>query len=284
MGRGARSFKEHYNGNSYQIKNIRIEMSTSPYVGLFGELGGGTVLENIIMCAEPGKGIIDNQYCPYSGGDGYREPVTGALAGMVWVGGNQESHITIKNCSASGYIVKYSGKIPQNSGFYRYISVGGLVGSLFSGKLENCSAANTIVVDSNDLRGFRQQLGGLVGTAGNANNNSNYSVIENCYSGGEIVPDKNETITPNYLSGGLIGNGAGHDQQQSYQGIETQINNCYTYCNISESKSNANGAVPSFNGFYYIAPNIKTTEKFSGGYYLLRDEKDPEDPDRKSVV
>ena len=278
MGRGARSFKEHYNGNSYQIKNIRIEMSTSPYVGLFGELGGGTVLENIIMCAEPGKGIIDNQYCPYSGGDGYREPVTGALAGMVWVGGNQESHITIKNCSASGYIVKYSGKIPQNSGFYRYISVGGLVGSLFSGKLENCSAANTIVVDSNDLRGFRQQLGGLVGTAGNANNNSNYSVIENCYSGGEIVPDKNETITPNYLSGGLIGNGAGHDQQQSYQGIETQINNCYTYCNISESKSNANGAVPSFNGFYYIAPNIKTTEKISGGYYLLRDEKDPEDP------
>lgn len=261
LGRAGRSFKEQYNGNSYQIKNIYIKETTSSYVGLFGELGGGTVLQNIIMSADEGKGIIDSQYQAA----GYREPVVGALAGMVWVGDGQSSNIVIKNCSASGYTVKYTGTI-SNSGFYRYISVGGLVGSLFSGKIENCSAANTVTVEYAGGLTYRQQLGGLIGTAGKTTHNTVSSTVINCYSGGKIVPDLDTTA--GYLCGGLIGNANGREDNQGMAGPEeTKIKNCYTYCNISESKGPQSN-VEEIQGYYYIATNITNQNNVKNTYYL----------------
>ena len=267
LGRAGRSFKEQYNGNSYQIKNIYIKETTSSYVGLFGELGGGTVLQNIIMSADEGKGIIDSQYQAA----GYREPVVGALAGMVWVGDGQSSNIVIKNCSASGYTVKYTGTI-SNSGFYRYISVGGLVGSLFSGKIENCSAANTVSVEYAGELTYRQQLGGLIGTAGKTTHNTVSSTVINCYSGGKIVPDLDTTA--GYLCGGLIGNANGREDNQGMAGPEeTKIQNCYTYCNISESKGPQSN-VEEIQGYYYIATNITNQNNVKKTYYLKYEGRD----------
>ena len=151
------------------------------YVGLFGEVGGGTSLKNIILTAEKGKGIIESTY----NASKFSEPVVGALIGMEWVGGGQSAQITVKNCSASGYIVRYAGQISY-SGFYRYISVGGLIGSVFSGNVENCTAANTVTVQAatQQTLNYRQQLGGLIGTSGKSQSGKGASTITNCYSGG----------------------------------------------------------------------------------------------------
>ncbi|MGN0169636.1 MAG: type II secretion system protein [Lachnospiraceae bacterium] len=297
LGRAGRSFKEQYNGNSYQIKNIYIQESSSSYVGLFGELGGDTVLKNIIMTAEEGKGIIESQYVSRQDSDpnSYREPVVGALAGMVWVGDDQSNNITIKNCSASGYEVKYTGTIRDDKYFsryyYRYISVGGLVGSLFSGKIENCSASNTVSINytqnntqnnnpNNNGTVYRQQLGGLVGTAGTTEDNSlkKRSEIINCYSGGKIIPDT-DSDRESYLCGGLIGNANGRDKDDRMDGLaDTKIVNCYTFCDIEKSNwKPAGGSNPGstgeINGYYYVATNIKVFSNVSNTYYLKYDGK-----------
>ena len=260
LGRAGRSFKEQYDGNSYQIRNLRIEESSSSYVGLFGELGGGTVLKNVIMTADEGKGSIISRYHAYSGENGYREPVVGALAGMVWVGVGQENKIIIENCASAGYTVKYDGII--NNGFYRYVSVGGLVGSLFSGTITNCYADNT--VESTNTQTWRQQLGGLVGTAGIATgrDSSSISAIQNCYSGGEIKKPNNS----NYLCGGLIGNANGYDQKSDLDQSQKQttINNCYTYCKVpSSTVTGYNG----YNGIHFVAGNYKADATTPTYYY-----------------
>ncbi|MGN1141647.1 MAG: type II secretion system protein [Oliverpabstia sp.] len=263
LGRAGRSFKEQYNGNSYQIKNINIIESTSSYVGLFGELGGGTVLQNVIMTADEGKGVINSQYIADNSNNGYREPVVGALAGMVWVGDGQTNNIIITNCAASGYTVKYTGQITRNN-FNRYISVGGLIGSLFSGQVENCSAANTVTVEYAGSLNYRQQLGGLIGTVGKTGNNNDTerSRIVKCYSGGKVVPDT-ENSSGGYLCGGLTGNANGRDKDNGMDGLaETEILDCYTYCDVYQSNTQG------FNGYYYIATNIKESSRVNNTYYL----------------
>jgi len=309
LGRGGRSFKHTYDGHSYVLKNLKIHASKlNTYVGLFGQIGKGTVLENIIMYAEEGKGIIENNFTVYSTYENnktsYREPTTGALVGMVYSGSSAGASgstdpATIRNCTASGYDVVFNGNIWNNEAhiaemYYRYISIGGLCGSVYGSVIENCSAANNIKVTTDvtknkddagnarvdNTRHYREQLGGLVGSIGESPDwEGHNSTITNCYTGGSITPLEG---AKSVLSGGIAGNGSACNRYDCLEvmekstvrpraNTETYITNCYTYCKVAKSYNDVASCEtrPTFNGNDKKHTAYDATKHYYNGYYYI---------------
>ena len=254
IGQAGCNYKASYNGGEYQIINLRIS-SSSQFVGLFGEVGNGAKIINVSMYSDDNTGLIESTYYGRSNTylNGYDtatvdyQPSVGALIGFVW-GGN--GAVTVDNCTAAGYKVQYRG-VTQTK---RYITVGGLVGTLYMGKVNNCSAVNDVkslndnsvalkhnkINNNINTANVREQLGGLVGTNGGSN-----TVISNSYSGGKLTPSRN-----NYLLGGIAGNNRCKQNNGSeLTGDEGWIKNCYTYCKVDNSKA------PNLVSTYPIAPN-----------------------------
>ena len=281
LGQAGVKFQNSYDGQEYQIKNLYV-YSKGQFVGLFGEVGTGSVIKNVIMYAESAKGLIVNTYAGTQSShdkNGVYEPAVGALVGMVWLDAGES--VTISNCSAAGYTVRYIGNSPSK----RYISVGGLIGSYFSisgCSITNCSAVNNIEAlklgsESNTSKAVREQIGGLIGTSSNV-------TIKNCYTGGTVTPSG---VRSNYFLGGIVGNSKGNDggdsTESSYGG--TSIDNCYTYTKVVKSSDGKEYPVQwnassnaSYTFYYGYAgyTNIYTTrqgtsctyEQFSNGTLL----------------
>ena len=166
-------FQGNFDGNGNVVSNIRINRSTTPYIGLFGYVSDAHIHDLGIEIAQ--TRIIGGQY-------------VGALIGRA-------DHSTIENCYAAGNITGTS-------------EVGGLVGWLRSGAIVNSYAAcnvsgtnaggfvganNGNITDcyaTGDVTGT-SYLGGFVGL-------NRDGFIAYCYATGDI------TATGDFI-GGLVG-------------------------------------------------------------------------------
>ena len=186
-----------FDGKGNSIRNLSIEVLSDNYIGLFGWISGGTVINlNMINC-----NIKGNYY-------------TGGIAGYI------NAYSTTKNCYVDGYISggEYVGGIAGYSGNGNIIDScqnaatisGGHTGGIVGGNSQtiiNCRNTGRII-------GGSYAAGGITGT----NNDPPYFItgaIERCYNTGNV--SGSGTV------GGLVGNNYGGGA----------VNNCYNAGNIS---------------------------------------------------
>jgi len=189
-------FTGHFDGKGYDIADLTIHRTrytgtttTCPdyfYVGLFSDIGGGGVIQNVTLTdvdidgygevgalvgnGETGGGEITN--CHASGtvdSDGGIE--TGGLIGYAY------ESLTVMHCSSSAD-VSASGTLAQD--------VGGLIGEIADSTVTHCFATG-------DVSG-KKQMGGLIGTI-------NTVTITQSYSTGAV---DSITGSSGYI-GGLVG-------------------------------------------------------------------------------
>jgi hypothetical protein len=176
VGNDVNNFTGSFDGQSYIISNVYINMPGSDNVGLFGEVSGGQIrnlgVENVNITGRnyvgglvgwDDSGSITNCYSTGTV-SGYYD--VGGLVGLNWS--------TLTSCYATGLV----------SGYY---SVGGLVGYNGGGTLTSCYATGSVSGGDNSY-----YLGGLAG--------ENYGTIDNCYSTGAVTGRDSS-----YDLGGFVG-------------------------------------------------------------------------------
>ena len=227
-----------YNGNGFKILNgnlLYTPYQTSSYqkMGLFGEVGSGCELKNIILQGF----LISPPYLQYS-----RE--AGFLVGSIY--NESSTSILIENCHARGEILNFDSEVGGLIGVVfvecavenpslviknctaelksdiKAHNNGGLIGSLYSGGyarpiIENCSAKS---YSSGTISKSRGAVGGFIGILyGTAH-------IKNCYGNAEIS------------GSGSLGGFIGHIYPITFDGIFTDIlviENCFSNCHITGS-------------------------------------------------
>jgi len=174
-----------YNGNSYSIKNIKIE-SKAQMVGLFG-ITIAAKLENIVMYSENNDTIEITK-------DSERWYCVGGLVGFAAEGVVKEkkSDAVFQNCTVSGYQI-VDNRVKQ--GDWGGGSIGGLAGAT-NMDISRCTAVNDITTNAgfNNSGWQNIRVGGLVGNC--------RSTIDGCYAGGSI------TSNVTTINGSGIGNSA----------------------------------------------------------------------------
>lgn len=188
IGTYSAQFTGNYNGDGYYIYNLTIN-TLSNDVGLFGSIGGGAVLINILIDSADVVGGVN----------------VGILAGIIAAGNGTNGEGTIVNCSTKGVVnataragglvgsVQSSLASVFNSFSMADVSAsgpdheggaGGLVGFHYGGGIiRNCFATGNV---------SSLKAGGLVGDMF-----SNNPTIQNCFALGNVSGS-------NY-SGGLVG-------------------------------------------------------------------------------
>ena len=181
-------FTGKYNGNSFFIKNIEIN-SSSTVTGLFGSIIGAKV-QNVILYSEKGNYI--QRTAP-----GIRSwYALGGMCGLAAVGKDSTAADTyIENCTVSGYIIQDN----STQGSWGDGNVGGMFG-MSTMNLSRCTAVNKIVLntqfDDGKGDGTSVRTGGLVGSI--------RGELEECYTGGEITCTTRCLDNTTYRYGGKI--------------------------------------------------------------------------------
>lgn len=211
-GNAVGQFNNHYDGKGYCIIDYRIE-SSNQFVGFFGEVENGTIQNIVMTVSKPDYGYIYGSY------NDWNSTAVGGIVGLSYGTGN-----TIRNCSISGYEIKY---ISSTSNPLIYsINVGGLVGVTMS-PMTNCAAICDVRVELRANYANSISMGGLAGSAF-------YRKIENSYAGGsiDISVDKKVNISNiNSLAAGGI-TGAVLKIYNTVQIDETAFCNLYAYTKI----------------------------------------------------
>ncbi len=159
-------FGGSYDGDSYMIKDLRIDGGDSDYVGLFG-ITRNASLKNIVLCAS--NDTYNTGASTITARDSAE--AVGSLVGMAiaTMDGSGASTSAVENCAVSGYKISVS-KGNQDC------SVGGLVGAS-NAEITHCTAVTDIDVlglsNNSNIR-----IGGLVGAS--------RAMVEYCYSGGTL--------------------------------------------------------------------------------------------------
>ena len=218
-------FSGSLDGAGYKIKNLKIRLIDSAYIGLFSNIRSGAIknitLENVdieghryvgALAGSNSFGTIDN--VSVSGkvagpnNDGRTEEKFGGLIG--------DNYGNITNSNANVTVIGYTnvgGLVGINNGTIStsyatgnvegISSIGGLVGTVGEGT----STLNTFA--TGNVRG-EAMLGGLIGYGSNAN-------IHNSYAIGQVSPISTRV---NYV-GGLVGFDNFNNVIASYYDIET---------------------------------------------------------------
>ncbi|HML75218.1 MAG TPA: GLUG motif-containing protein [Anaerohalosphaeraceae bacterium] len=148
------SFKGVFDGNGYKISNAEINLPLCAYVGLFSDIGSGSVIknmgvENVVIVGNDFVGGLVGQN---SGGSITACCVTGSVNGSYAVGGLVGYNLsgTIISCYAVDSVSGSSnigGLVGSNDGKMKFsyaigevngYSVGGLVGYSSSGTITSC--------------------------------------------------------------------------------------------------------------------------------------------------
>ncbi len=171
------SFTGRFNGNGHKISNMTIKPwdQNISYLGLFGYLGAGAVVENL---------AVENAAITGGTGSQYIGGVCGANDG------------TITNCSAMG---TFSG---------RY-SVGGMCGDNKSGTISHCFATGAVNGQS-DLGGLCGNNGAYTSSAGTiqhcyATSTVSNTVAESSYNVGGLCGQNWGTVSQSYATGAVTG-------------------------------------------------------------------------------
>lgn len=236
-----RSFIASYDGGCNMITDVSFVTEQGDYVGMFGYLGTGSKVENVVLCTDyqPRKGAAEGTleslkhtyYVQRKGAMQKNEEVhMGVLAGY--------SKGTITNCAAAGYyLAGEDGTVHAYTGSSS--NIGGLVGTN-EGTITNCSA------DSPKLRlslfETTANAAGFVGT------NTISGTISNCYALGAI--DVVEAPRSDVSVAGFAGNNQG------------SIQNCYSATAIFSSGENT-----EVYGFSPVGGLVKNCDYLNGGTY-----------------
>jgi hypothetical protein len=214
IGNSSTKFVGTFDGNSKSISGLYINRPDSNYVGLFGYISGATI-EDV--------GLIDVD-----------------LNGLSYVGslvGLSDSSSLISNSYSTGVVI--------GNNYY----IGGLVGSLSSGEINNSYSTVSINLPSR-LTKYGVYVGGLVGDQSSGNILSSYSsgsLSGFFYVGGLVGRQVDGDINSSYFSGSLVG--------EDYVGglVGTQqslglVSDCYS-TGIIQSTNLAGGFVGTQAGF-----------------------------------
>lgn len=227
-------FTGTFNGNNHIIYNATINTTNNSYIGLFGYVGSGGQISNLILeSVNITGGSCIGSLVGYNTGTVINECyANGTITGgsnSWYVGGlvGYNSGCTIDSCSMAGSII--GGSIYNNSG------VGGLVGHN-----ENCTITDCYTATSVTGNGFFRCLGGLIGE-------NQSSDIRYCCATGPIY-----SFAYSQYAGGLIGD--------NYLGT---VNNCYATGAITGNTHTAIGGLIGRNHSCAIS-NCYSTGSLSG--------------------
>jgi hypothetical protein len=190
-------FTGTFDGQGYEIRNLFINRSDESFVGLFGFIGEGGVVQNI--------GVVNTDVTAYGAVGGLvgnsegtisNSYSTGNVTGTGWVGGLAGVNLgTMSNSYSTGDVTGYDERVGGLVGWSEnatvsnsystgsvtgYYSVGGLVGAS-SGIVSNSYSTGSVTGNEN--------VGGLVG--------ENTATVRNAYSTG--------SVTGSLKVGGLVG-------------------------------------------------------------------------------
>lgn len=124
--------------------------------------------------------------------------ISGTLAGVKWVGGiiGSMKGGTLENCSFTG-TVSSAGSEQRNSGSY----TGGLVGQLIGGTVSGCTASASVLTAAGEGSNSGNYAGGLVG------HYSGSAVVTRCVFAGSVTTAASENGNGAEYIGGLVGGG-----------------------------------------------------------------------------
>ena len=207
-------FTGQLDGKGYTISSLFINRPTEYYVGLIGSANGNIVLKNISLTGVDITGI----------------GTMGALLGYAGSG----KVVDIDNCNSAGSITGTNGQ------------VGGLVGLVTEGTIDDCWSSCTVINGSGG-----DQTGGLIGYNIDA-------VITNCYATGAVTSADGRV-------GGLIG--------EDWTGT---LSKCYATGNVSGlhevggliGRVNSN---PNIDDCYARGSAAAPTDYYAGGLIGLND-------------
>jgi hypothetical protein len=229
IGNDPNHFTGSYDGGEFTISNLYIDRTDKFewYIGLFGFIDAGAVVENVHLV---NVDITGNErvggLAGYNEGTIKNSSVNGNVTGYDKVGGlvgelngdgdnigtieNSYATGTVDGNTAIGGLVGYNYKGTVNSSYTEGkvtgdAQVGGLVGSN-DGLIDSCSA-------SSDVEGNNAEVGGLAGY--------NFSTIENSSADGNVIG--------NDYVGGLVGSNNG------------QITSCSVNGNVKGNRDAAGG-------------------------------------------
>ena len=194
-----RIFAGNLDGQGYTVSNVAIGSESDPFesdvFGLFGATAGkisnlhlNTVSIHGIAKDVPKLGIVS---------------FAGGLVG--YASGN------VENCHVTGLTMTM--KAPD-SGWVAYYLIGGLVGVLDVGQIDECSASGKITEESG-----KGSIGGLIGELGKTSKIT--------YSRADVTLDVKADSMGGADVGGFIGKGNGQSSP------ETVIRNCYATGNVT---------------------------------------------------
>lgn len=211
----ASEFEGYFDGNNKTIKNITIETDKN-YPSVFGFIGVHGIIKNLklenVNITAVDFDTESTWYC------------VGILAGV--------SNGLLQN-------IDVSGSIAIDGLYHSRVAVGGLVGAIKIGAVQNCNADVTMQVkDAKTENGERAFcFGGLTGV--NSSANISYCTV-------------NGTITVEQSASGLnIAGLIGYWQPDYNENVQTSVMGCQTNVNISGDGYNAGGLV----GEIYVSAN-----------------------------
>ena len=200
IGTQEHDFRGIFDGQGHAIKNLLMNSTDDEYVGLFGRIDSATV-----------KNVILDSTCAIISHNVWNAGVRiGALVGGA---SPSEREVLIQNV-VNRASVSFTGHRPQG-----YVSIGGLVGTLF-GKAA-AQVVNSVNYGTVSCAGAvdRVYVGGLIGTTDG--NETRPLAVVNSANYGKVhiaaVP-----VTSFYAIGGLIGDSAG-----------TAVTNCVSYGEVA---------------------------------------------------
>ncbi len=139
-----------FDGDGHSVSGLYFNDNSEQYVGLFGNLNGGTV-QNV--------GVVDAYFCG--------EQYVGGVAGRSINNG------TIKNCYNAATVIGTD---------KNYCYLGGVVGWVSNGTVESCYNIGTV-------SGSGESVGGVVGYIKSTTDSYTPSGVENCYNTGAVGGD-----------------------------------------------------------------------------------------------
>jgi filamentous hemagglutinin family protein len=194
IGNSTTNFTGTFNGNGNTISNLTINLPSSNYVGLFGYVGSGGVIENVgvVGGAVTGQfsvgalvgwnsGTVTNAYATAAVTGTGGATITGDLGGLI---GDNSGAVT--QSYATGGVTAIDGG---------QLDAGGLVGDNY-GMITTSYATGPV-------SGGHFNIGGLVG--------GNHGMVSESYASGAVSGDSNS------IAGGLVGyNFSGQTISESY--------------------------------------------------------------------
>ena len=231
------AFTGSFDGRGHAIHHLHIHMPNRKYIGMFGRIGGGAVVENVGLAEANVSGL----------------QFVGTLAGRV-------ADSLVENCEASGLVT-----IPADDSADAY--AGGLVGWLIDSQLYASGSRVKVVA-----LGPRSVIGGLCGRAGGGWSPDGWREplceVENCFSKGPVYSDGDHvggligsvglgSFLKCYSSGKVIG-----PEKQGLIGLD--ISEGYATFNYSYWDIEASGCDTSFGGSGKTTVQMMQRDTYSG--------------------